>query len=115
MHHYSKWTLPISQEDQFVVTVFHELLHIWLNDNLNENKSIILAKYCNEDDSVRAHIHVMAIEKMAYTKISRPDILASLNSEYCNFSTQVYRRAWKIVNEIESYEAILQDILQAIN
>lgn len=109
-----KWNRSISLEYSFVSTVFHELLHIWLDDNFDENKSCMLAKYHNENIHVLSHIHLMAIEKMVYLKINRPDIAAYIANSYCNFCSPEYRRSWEIVNDVEGYETIIQDVLASL-
>lgn len=106
-----QWNPRLNKEDAFSSLVFHELLHIWVDENLNEKKSLILLKYCNEDSHILAHLHLMAIQKMVYLKINRPDLLEMLDDSYCNFSPPAFRRAWEIVNDVEGYENVLSDLL----
>ncbi len=102
------WEEPISREDAFAALVFHELLHIWVDDAIN-GESALLTKYGNEHIHVREHIHLMAIQKMVYLKL-QPDMLKFLDESYRKFASSEYRRAWEIVNDIEGYEKVLQDI-----
>lgn len=102
------WVLSASREDAFSSLVFHELLHVWIDENLNKELSHILTKYCNEDSSVLDHLHLMAIQKMVYTNTNRSDMLELMNELY---QGPIYGRSWEIVNNIEGYEAVLQDIV----
>ena len=109
-----EWLSNITREDAFVTLVFHELLHIWVEDNIN-GKSTLLTKYAKEHQYVRDHIHLMALQKMIYLKINRGDILSMLDESYRKNSPIQYRRAWEIVNDIEGYEKIIQDIHHTLN
>lgn len=107
------WKSSITKEDAFAMLVFHELLHIWVDDNVG-NKSALLTKYGNEHLHVREHIHLMAIQKMVYHKLNRPDMIQELDESYRKFSMAEYRRAWEIVNDIEGYKTVIQDILDTL-
>ena len=102
---------PISREDSFTSCVFHELLHVWIDENIDKNSSPLLAKYREEDCHAREHLHLMAIQKMVYIKINRKDIVDVLDEGYRKFEwSPAYCRAWEIVNDIEGYETVLKDI-----
>lgn len=105
------WNFSISREEAFSVLVFHELLHVWVDENINKDFSHILAKYCNEDFDVLDHLHLMAIQKMVYLNIDRPDLLKYIGESYESYQGSIYHRAWDIVNNIEGYETLLQDIV----
>lgn len=107
------WLRPTSKEDTFVDLVFHELLHVWIDENIS-GKSALLKKYRHEHEYVRDHIHLMAIQKMVYLKLNRLDMVDHIDEGYRKLSLPEYRRAWEIVNDIEGYEAVIQDILNAI-
>ena len=111
LRHYIEPQLPlsVSLEDQFTDLVFHELLHVWVDNNIS-NSSAMLIKYSNEHVHVREHIHLMAIQKLVYLKLNRHDMLKMLDESYRKLSLPEYRRAWEIVNDIEGYEVIVQDI-----
>ncbi len=107
----SEWPYSVSREDAFSALVFHELLHVWVDENVNKDLSSMLAKYSNEEFDVLDHLHLMAIQKMVYTKINRPDVLEYIGESYASYQGPLYRRAWEIVNDIEGHEALLQDIV----
>jgi hypothetical protein len=108
---FEPWQCSVSREAAFSALVFHELLHIWVDENVDKNCSRILVKYCNEDFDVLDHLHLMAIQKMVYININRLDLLEYISDSYESRQGPIYRRAWEIVNNIEGYEALLQDIL----
>lgn len=103
------WIFKVNREDSLIATIFHELLHIWVDENINQ-ESPLLKKYSTEESEVRNHIHLMALQKMVYQKLGREDILEMLDEQYRKRSLASYRRAWEIVNDIEGCEAVLQDI-----
>ena len=104
-----EWSLPISREESFSSLVIHELLHVWVDENIHEN-SLLLKKYANELSDTREHIHLMALQKMVYLRLNRSDMVAMLDESYRKFASPAYKRAWEIVNDIEGYEAVIQDI-----
>lgn len=105
------WLHSVSREDAFSALVFHELLHVWVDENINKDLSPMLAKYRSEDFDVLDHLHLMAIQKMVYLKIGRLDLLEYIGKSYASYQGPLYRRAWEIVNDIEGYEALVQDIV----
>jgi len=52
---------PVSMRYK-VDTLFHELLHIFLNRHPIEN-SVLLNEYATEDEQVRDHRHLLALQK----------------------------------------------------
>lgn len=107
------WMQPITKADSFVHCVFHELLHIWLDENL-KNQTTLMKKYSKENHQVINHLHLMAIQKMVCQKIKRYDILDAIDEGYRKYSLPEYKRAWEIVNDIEGLEVVLNDILISI-
>lgn len=108
------WASSISREDAFVDLVFHELLHVWVDEHIN-GKSALLLKYVDEASEVREHIHLMAIQKMVYLKLNRLDMIEYLDNSYRNVtSTADYSRAWQIVNDIEGYVTVIDDLKNCI-
>jgi len=108
------WDKPGSKEDYFTILVFHELLHIWVDDNI-VNTSVLLTKYKDEHEYTKEHIHLMALQKMVYLKFNYFDALEIIDNEYRNRALPSYQRAWEIVNDIEGYEVVIQDILDRLN
>ena len=105
------WGASVSKEDAFSSLVFHELLHVWVDDNIRKDKSEYLEKYKNEDSLVLDHLHLMAIQKMIYLKINRQDLLNFIDESYRSNQGPFYKRAWEIVNDVEGYESILADVV----
>lgn len=116
LHYYldsEQWTTKISQKDSFTNLIFHELLHIWVDDNVG-GKSALLKKYHDEHEHVRDHLHLMALQKMVYIQLNRSDMVEELDISYRTQCLPEYRRAWEIVEDIEGYEAVVQDIIDAV-
>ncbi|MBP6870345.1 hypothetical protein KBC04_05655 [Candidatus Babeliales bacterium] len=95
--------------DTNFILIFHELLHIWVDDNIT-GSSKLLTKYQHADEDTRDHIHLMALQKMVYTNLDMFDELAIIDHGYRYDAPSSYRHAWEIVNDIEGYEVVLQDI-----
>jgi hypothetical protein len=92
---------PVRPDYAFVDTVFHELLHNFVVENLPD-ETPLLKHYENEHRLVKNHLHVLAIEKLVYTKLQKTDELAWL--EYLNNRIGgEYLRAWQIVNKADDY------------
>lgn len=104
------WSNDLSKQDHFCDLVFHELLHVWVDDNIRTD-SFLRTKYCKERADVLDHIHLMALQKMIYLNLNRHDLIDAIDRAYRNFSTKDYQRAWEIVNDIEGYETVIQDIM----
>lgn len=108
------WDRLGSKEDYFSILVFHELLHIWVDDNI-AGTSVLLTKYKDEHEYTLEHIHLMALQKMVYLKLNNFDALETIDNEYRHHSLPSYQRAWEIVNDIEDYQIVIQDILDRLN
>lgn len=61
---------------------------------------------------VREHIHLKAIQKMVYIKLERTDLLAMIDQLYRENQGPYYKHAWEIVNDIESLEVVVNDIMR---
>lgn len=108
------WHCPLNKEGHFCDLVFHELLHVWLEDNIDQSKSVLSRKYRHENSEVIEHIHLMAMQKMVYTHLKRDDLLAWIDHMYRHLAPKDYARAWEIVNDIEGHETVLDDIKKAL-
>jgi hypothetical protein len=93
-------------DNRFADLVFHELLHTFVVENLDD--SPMITKYKEEIPVVRNHLHVMALQKFVYTKLGRDDLLTMLDRSY-NFIGGAYARAWEIV-QTEGYEVFLKEL-----
>lgn len=92
-------------ENEFVDLVFHELLHTWVVEHL-ENSQLRI-KYKSELPSVKNHMHLMAIQKFVYLNLGRPDLVAMLEANYARIGG-AYARSWEIV-QAEGYETFLNE------
>lgn len=104
------WVASFSREENFTATVFHELLHVWVDEHIDAKKSPLLQKYQKEHVDTREHIHLMALQRMVYQKLKRQNMLEMLDYGYRNLCSPEYRRAWQIVVDLEGDKAVLEDI-----
>jgi hypothetical protein len=94
---------------KFANTVFHELLHTWVNENL-KRPSPLQVKYKDENSSVLSHLHVMALQIMVYKELNKQEWLNWITYDCThNTGTPVYGRAWEIVNS-EGYQAFIDEL-----
>ena len=93
---------------EFSEVVFHELMHTYVSPVLIH--SALMKKYQNEAPTTKYHLHVMAVEKTTLLKLNRLDDLKTIDHEYRNGPDPAYRRAWEIVNDIEGYQAFIEEL-----
>lgn len=92
----------------FSETVFHELMHTYVRPV--HAVSQLRKKYAAEALVAQNHLHVMALEKLALVKLGRSEDLKYLDSRNRTSSPPAYKRAWEIVNDIEGYEAFVNEL-----
>ena len=85
----------VNPDYAFIVLTFHELMHNWVDGNLE--RSPLLEKYSSESRTVKGHLHLMAIEQYVYSGIGRDDLLGWIEKKYPSIGGD-YARAWQIVN-----------------
>lgn len=87
---------PVSMRYK-VDTLFHELLHIFLSRHPIEN-STLLKEHAAEDERVRDHLHLLALQKAVLLQLSEPDALKDVIAVDGALPGGYYRRAWELVN-----------------
>lgn len=87
---------PVSMRYK-VDTLFHELLHIFLSRHPIEN-SALLKEHAAEDERVRDHLHLLALQKAVLLKLNQPDALKEVIAVDSALPGGYYKRAWQIVN-----------------
>jgi len=92
---------------QFIDVVFHELLHLWLFENFNQ-ESIIKKKYKNHGESVINHIHLFAIESFVLEKAGFSEVWKN-TKEFINKKGGPHLKALTIM-EKEGRDKVLQEI-----
>jgi hypothetical protein len=95
-----EWFLPL--------LVFHELMHTYTR-KVN-TVSVLRKKHAAESAATLNHLHVMALEHLVLTKMGKLDELKWLDRDYRTASSPAYKRAWEIVNDIESVEAFVAEL-----
>jgi hypothetical protein len=87
---------PVSMRYK-VDTLFHELLHIFLSRHPIEN-SALLKEHATEDERVRDHLHLLALQKAVLLKLGEPDALKEVIAVDSALPGGYYKRAWELVN-----------------
>jgi hypothetical protein len=87
---------PVSMRYK-VDTLFHELLHIFLSRHPIEN-SALLKEHAAEDERVRDHLHLLALQKAVLLKLNEPDALKEVIAVDGALPGGYYKRAWELVN-----------------
>jgi len=80
-----------------VDTLFHELLHGFLDEYPVED-SALLAQHASEPLRVRNHLHLLALEKAVFLRLDDAEALDSVILHDGELPNGAYKRAWKIVN-----------------
>ena len=95
--------------DVTVSTIFHEILHRYLNDKIPEH-SKLLKKYSTESETVLSHLHLFALQKAVYLKLKQEDLLQKVITKDRTLPNGSYKRAWEIVNDLEDYHSFIQEL-----
>lgn len=91
---------PVSMRYK-VNTLFHELLHIFLQRHPIEN-STLLKEHAAEDERVRDHLHLLALQKAVLLKLNEPDALKEVIAVDSVLPGGYYKRAWELVNATDT-------------
>ncbi len=91
----------------FVDVPFHELLHLWLSENLPQETPIKL-KYKNEKLGVVSHIHLFAMESFIYEKAKKADIWMEIHDFHIRMGG-IHKRAMEILDK-EGRDLILKEL-----
>jgi hypothetical protein len=84
-----------------VDTLFHELLHIFLSRRPIES-SALLKEHAAEDERVRDHLHLLALQKAVLLKLNEPDALKEVIAVDSALPGGYYKRAWELVNATDT-------------
>jgi hypothetical protein len=87
---------PVSMRYK-VNTLFHELLHIFLQRHPIAN-SALLKEHATEEERVRDHLHLLALQKAVLLKLNQPDALKEVIAVDSMLPGGYYKRAWEMVN-----------------
>jgi hypothetical protein len=99
--------LPL-RETAFAEMAFHEILHLYVMQVLKIRKSELLrCRYRSETDAVKTHLHVFALEKVAFQRLAEQmpsasaailDVLRTSQKLLRVTGATGYLRAWEIIN-----------------
>jgi len=84
-----------------VDTLFHELLHIFL-DQYPVKNSALLKQHAAEAERVRDHLHLLALQEAVLLKLDEGESLKGVIAVDSELPGGYYKRAWEIVNATES-------------
>ena len=98
-------------DSDFPRLVFHELMHTYTR-SVNVS-SALRKKHASEPPVTLNHLHVLALEKFVLTKLGRTAQLKALDERYRTRAPATYKRAWEIVNDVESVDAFLAELKTA--
>ena len=91
---------PVSMRYK-VNTLFHELLHIFLQRHPIAN-SALLKEHATEDERVRDHLHLLALQKAVLLKLNQADALKEVIAVDGMLPGGYYKRAWELVNATDT-------------
>ena len=85
----------------FVSTAFHEVLHKYINDILENRPSKILGKLPKETELYKAHLHLFALHKKSFEDLNLSHLLPYIRAHEATHGPD-YVRAWDSVysNEV---------------
>lgn len=105
-----------SQSMQFSELVYHELLHIYLDDNYSHllnpaspRATDLIKRFSNEDDVVTAHLHLYAIQKSAFKKSEWTHVWEGIIANAKSLHSPGYKRAIEIVNSV-GYDVFVEEL-----
>lgn len=106
-----EFTLELREE--FIDTLYHELLHRMLDDHwaknleTGEHPFAMLEKYKEENIFIHAHLHLYAVQEAVYKNLGKELFWNNIKKRVQNES---YQRALKIV-EYEGFQNFLNDLI----
>jgi hypothetical protein len=84
-----------------VDTLFHELLHVFLNQHPVKT-SDLLKQHAAEVERVRDHLHLLALQKAVLLKLNERDALKDVIAVDSMLPGGYYKRAWELVNATDN-------------
>ncbi len=101
-------------EFYFFSTLYHELLHRYLNEQFSGvlSQSPLLRKYIDQRElrAVISHLHLFAVQKAVYLKLQMEGELRQIIQWNSESDDPAYTRAWDIVNRLDGFEAYLAEL-----
>jgi hypothetical protein len=95
-------------ESYFPGLVFHELMHHYVSPVSPVSK--LRRKYSSEVPQTLNHLHVMALEKVVFSRLRLSSELKFLDQAYRTTAPPAYKRAWEIVNDVEGEHAFIAEL-----
>ena len=110
-----RWHRDPRWQTRFAELVYHEVLHRYLRDLTGAGvgepmrPTPLMSRYANEPLFTRTHLHLLAIQRLVYRRLGRPEMVDLIRAYHENPD---YRRADEIVDEIGP-EVIVEDLRNA--
>jgi hypothetical protein len=82
-------------------SLFHELLHVFLFRRPVAS-SILVQEHAQEPERVRAHLHLLALQKAVLLKLDEGDALKEVVALDSALRGGHYKRAWELVDATDS-------------
>ncbi|MBO9668811.1 MAG: hypothetical protein J7501_18580 [Bdellovibrio sp.] len=92
---------------EFVDVVFHELLHVLLQDNVRTFPTPTAQEFIADEFDVIAHLHLMAIQKYSHEKIG--NATERLGQWYQRIGRD-YQRSWELVSDEAIFSKLMKEI-----
>ena len=93
-----------------VGTLYHEILHGFINEHLPENSKLLTLNE-KEHPRVREHLHLLALMKSVYIELDIEHNLAEIIDIDGKLPGGFYKRTWEIINEREdTYKVYVDEI-----
>lgn len=93
--------------DEFVEVVFHELLHILLQDNVASWPTPFINQYSECSFEMTAHLHLLALERRSHDILGKD--CSWLEKWYAEIGDE-YAKAWRIVSNDANQSTLLAEI-----
>lgn len=88
--------------------ILHELLHRYLSGRVPPD-SRLLKKYADEGETVKTHLHLLALMNAAYVKLHETDTSDRVRAKDRELPNRSYGRAWDIV-QTEGYSRFVAEL-----
>ncbi len=94
-----------------VQMTFHEFIHKYIVANVKwENLASLNGEFGNENESVKTHLHLMALEKTIYQMLGREDLVKTAEVSYKEYIKGPYKRTWELVSVDDTRKKLVEEL-----
>lgn len=101
---------------KFCELVFHELLHIYLDDNFSnilDRKSPmatpLILKFACEEETVISHLHLYSLQEYVFRSLAREDVWAWIKENALTLHSPGYQKALEIIQNV-GYQQFIEEL-----